>query len=49
MDDTVFDDAVTLHFHIVPENLPKLRQSVADLTGGKAVFEEKGSDYFGMK
>ena len=49
MDDTVFDDAVTLHFHIVPGNLPKLRQSVADLTGGKGAFEEIGSDYFGMK
>ena len=49
IDDTVFDDAVTLHLHIVPANLPKLRQSVADLTGGKGIFEEIGSDYFGMK
>lgn len=49
LDDTVFDDAVTLKFHIIPERLPELQQAVADLTGGKATFQVEGSAFFGME
>lgn len=49
IDDTVFDDAVTIAFHITDENYNKLKPKIADLTNGQAAFTEKGTDYFGMK
>lgn len=49
MDNTVFDDAVTLHFHIAPDNLEKLKMAMADLTNGQGIFHEQGSNFYGMK
>lgn len=48
LDDTVFDDAVTMHFHIVPENLENLTRNIADLTNGQGIFKEEGDGFYGM-
>lgn len=49
IDETTFDDAVNIEFHIEPENIEKLKKSMADLTGGKAQFTEIGADYYGIE
>ena len=49
IDNTEFDDAVNIEFHIEPENFPKLKKNIADLTGGKAQFTEIGADFYGIE
>ena len=48
VDNTEFDDAVNIEFHIEPENFPKLSKNIADLTGGKAQFTQIGADFYGI-
>lgn len=49
IDETTFDDAVNIEFHIEPENMSKLTKNIADLTGGKAQFTEIGADFYGIE
>lgn len=49
VDDIVFEDAVTLKFHLLPESIPELTQKVADLTGGKGVFHQEEEAFFGIE
>ncbi len=49
VDSTDFDDAVNINFHITEENLPKLRESIADLTGGQGIIKGDEKKFFGLK
>ena len=49
VDNTEFDDAVNIEFHIEPENFAKLSKEMADLTGGKAQFTKIGEDFYGIE
>lgn len=46
IDDTVYDDAVTISFHMAPEALPAFEKALADATNGSSTVKEEGSRYF---
>ena len=46
VDDTTYDDAVILTFHMEPEMLPGFQKNLADATNGRSTVEELGSRYF---
>lgn len=49
VDGTDFDDAVNIHFHITEECLPKLRESIADLTNGQGTIKGEQRKFFPLK
>ncbi len=46
LSDTVFEDLVTLSFHIDPDNMETLNVKLNDLTNGKVNITEKGSGFY---
>ena len=46
VDDTEFLEQVTLRFHLAPDALGALAKRLADATGGRAVLEEEGRQFF---
>ena len=46
IDDTVYDDAVTISFHMAPEALPGFEKALADATNGSSTVQKQGSRYF---
>ena len=46
VDDTAFTDAVSLSFHLPPEELPKLTRRLADATNGAVVPEEQEDAFY---
>lgn len=45
-DDTLFEERVTLHFHMAPELLGDFAKRLADATNGQVAIEETGKKYF---
>lgn len=45
-DDTVFDEKVTISFHIAREGLAVLEKKLADATNGQGHIEQHGKEYF---
>jgi len=46
VDDTTYDDAVNITFHMEPEALPGFQKALADATNGRSTVEELGAEYF---
>ena len=45
-DDTVFEEKVTVKFHLVPELLGAFRKKLADATNGQVDVTEDGKKFF---
>ena len=46
VDDTQFTEAVTLSFHMAPEQKGAFARQLADATNGQVTFEEEGMEFF---
>ncbi len=46
VDDTQFAEAVTLSFHMAPEQKGAFARQLADATNGQVTFEEEGMEFF---
>ncbi len=46
VDDTQFTEAVTLSFHMAPEQKGTFARQLADATNGQVTFEEEGMEFF---
>lgn len=49
VDDTQFTEAVTLSFHMAPEQKGAFARQLADATNGQVTFEEEGMEFFQVK
>ena len=45
-DDTIFEEKVTVRFHMAPEALGGFAKKLADATNGQVTVEETGKKYF---
>ena len=48
VDDTVYDDAVNLTFHMEPERLPAFEKALADATNGRGTLQTVGKQFFAV-
>lgn len=49
IDDTAFTEAVSLSFHMTPENMASFARQLADATNGQVSFAEEGKAFFRWK
>ena len=49
IDDTAFTEAVSLSFHMAPENMASFARQLADATNGQVSFTEEGKAFFRWK